>query len=58
MSKKIDSDVEHYVVEVAKELLKKNFAQYDSEQVTYALREILLFILTTSGKTIYYKWIM
>lgn len=40
--RKFDSDVEHYVVEVAKELLKKNFAQYDGEQVTYALREILL----------------
>lgn len=39
---KFDSDVEHYVVEIAKELLKKNFAQYDGEQVTYALREILL----------------
>lgn len=40
--RKFDSDVEHYVVEVSKELLKKNFAQYDGEQVTYALREILL----------------
>lgn len=39
---KYDSDVEQYVAEIAKELLKKNFAQYDGEQVTYALREILL----------------
>ena len=41
-NRNFDGDVENYVVSVAKQLLEKNFAQYDKEQVTYALREILL----------------
>lgn len=41
-NKKYDGDVDNYLQSVAKDLLNKNFAQYDGEQVTYALREILL----------------
>ncbi len=39
---KYDGDVEKYVVSIAGDLIDKNFSQYDKEQVTYALREILL----------------
>lgn len=41
-NRKYDGDVDNYLQSVAKDLLTKNFAQYDAEQVTYALREILL----------------
>ncbi|MGZ3787284.1 MAG: preprotein translocase subunit SecA [Bacteriovorax sp.] len=40
--KSYDGEIEHYFAESAKKILEKKFAQYDPEQVKYALREILL----------------
>jgi preprotein translocase subunit SecA len=40
--KKYDGEIEHYFAEVAKAIMTEKFSQYDSEQVKYALREILL----------------
>jgi preprotein translocase subunit SecA len=41
-SQKYDGDIERYFAEVAKEVLEQKLAGYDPEQVTLALREILL----------------
>ena len=40
--KKYDGEIELYFAEVAKAIMTEKFSQYDSEQVKYALREILL----------------
>jgi preprotein translocase subunit SecA len=40
--KSFDGELERYFGETAKLILEKKFSQYDSEQVKYALREILL----------------
>ncbi len=40
--KSYDGELEHYFGDVAKKILEKKFAQYEAEQVKYALREILL----------------
>ena len=40
--KSYDGELERYFAEVAKSTLEKKFAVYESEQITYALREILL----------------
>lgn len=37
-----DGDLDRYLSSIANSLLEKKFAQYEAEQVTYALREILL----------------
>jgi len=37
-----DGEPEEYFAKVAKEILKEKFSQYDEEQVTLALREVLL----------------
>ncbi len=37
-----DGEVERYVGSIANSILEKKFSQYEAEQVTYALREILL----------------
>lgn len=40
--KSYDGELEHYFGETAKSIMTQKFAQYDPEQVKYALREILL----------------
>jgi preprotein translocase subunit SecA len=40
--KSCDGDVDKYLANTANALLEKKLSQYESEQVTYALREILL----------------
>lgn len=37
-----DSDIEAYLVKIAKQLLEKKFSQYPKDQIDHALREILL----------------
>jgi preprotein translocase subunit SecA len=40
--KSYDGEIEHYFGEIAKKVLEQKFSAYEPEQVTYALREILL----------------
>jgi preprotein translocase subunit SecA len=40
--KAYDGEIERYFSEIAKNILQKKFAEYEAEQVKYALREILL----------------
>ncbi|MDD4973506.1 MAG: preprotein translocase subunit SecA [Bacteriovorax sp.] len=40
--KSYDGELEHYFGEIAKGIMTEKFAQYEPEQVKYALREILL----------------
>ena len=40
--KSYDGELEHYFSEVAKSILEQKLAAYEPEQITYALREILL----------------
>ncbi len=40
--KTYDGEIERYFAEIAKNVLQKKFAEYEAEQVKYALREILL----------------
>lgn len=49
-NQKYDADLENYFSTVAKELLEKKFAEYDEEQVKYAIREILLSIFDQHWK--------
>ncbi|MCO4795429.1 MAG: preprotein translocase subunit SecA [Bacteriovoracaceae bacterium] len=49
-AEKYDSEIHVYFAKVAKEILEKKFAQYDSEQVKYAVREILLSIFDQHWK--------
>ncbi len=48
--KKFDGSIEKYFETVAKELLAKNFSQYDDDQVRLATREILLTIFDQHWK--------
>jgi len=47
---KYDGEIENYFGSIAKDILDKKFAQYDDEQVTYAIREILLSIFDQHWK--------
>ncbi|WP_372652043.1 preprotein translocase subunit SecA [Halobacteriovorax sp.] len=48
--KKHDGSIEKYFESIAKELLAKNFSQYDEDQVRLATREILLTIFDQHWK--------
>ena len=41
MYKEFDLDLEAYLIKTATNILDDNFSQYDNEQVSIALREIL-----------------
>jgi preprotein translocase subunit SecA len=47
---KYDGELENYFATIAKELMDKKFAQYEEEQVKYAIREILLSIFDQHWK--------
>ncbi|TNF00595.1 MAG: preprotein translocase subunit SecA [Deltaproteobacteria bacterium] len=47
---KYDGELENYFSTIAKELMDKKFAQYEEEQVKYAIREILLSIFDQHWK--------
>lgn len=49
-NQRYDADLENYFSSIAKELLEKKFAEYDEEQVQYAIREILLSIFDQHWK--------
>ncbi len=41
-NRKFDGNVEEYLAKIAEQILEKKLSEYEAEQVTYALREILL----------------
>lgn len=47
---KYDGELENYFATIAKELMDKKFAQYEEQQVKYAIREILLSIFDQHWK--------
>ncbi len=47
---KYDGELENYFTTIATELMDKKFAQYDEDQVKYAIREILLSIFDQHWK--------